>query len=68
MGALTAPDVDVGRVQAALARLDAAAAAERIEPDSYLGTLVGALREVVEALNAQMGPHSVRLQALVGEV
>lgn len=65
MGALTASDV--GRVQAALARLDAAAAAERIEPDSYLGTLVGALREVVEALNAQMGPHSVRLQALVGE-
>ena len=65
MGPLTAPDT--GRIQAALARLDAAAAAERIEPDSYLGTLVGALREVVEALNGQMGPHAARLQALVGD-
>lgn len=65
MAALTAPDV--GRVQAALARLDAAAAAERIEPDGYLGTLVGALREVVEALNGQMGPHAAQLRVLVGE-
>lgn len=65
MGALTAPDV--ARVQAALARLDTATVAERIEPDSYLGTLVGALREVVEVLNARMGPHAAQLRALVGE-
>ena len=62
---MTAPDV--ARVQAALARLDTATVAERIEPDSYLGTLVGALRELVEALNAQMGPHAAQLRALVGE-
>ena len=65
MDALTAPDV--ARVQAALARLDTATVAERIEPDSYLGSLVGALREVVEVLNAQMGPHAAQLRALVGE-
>ena len=65
MDALTAPDT--GRIQAALARLDTATMAERIEPDSYLGTLVGALREVVEALNGQMGPHALQLRTLVGE-
>ncbi len=45
-----AGEAEVSRVSIALARLDAAAQSEGIEPSSYLGGWVAAQRDLVEAL------------------
>ena len=53
---------EVGRVGAALARLDCAAQNEGIEPSSYLGGWVAAQRDLVEALYSLEQNREAQLQ------
>lgn len=57
-----ATEAEISRVGTALARLDAAAQSEGIEPGSYLGGWAAAQRELVEALYALEQNRAVQMQ------